>query len=891
MSFSDEFKQALRSGDLSTAFTMVASKAMALNITTRIVRQPDQGEAYDPSASLHTQVDLLNGTIENNVGETLMNTEHYQNLQQFHQQQVALGNRKIQENFQGLQQLFQLLVTLQQYDRLLNAETPLDLKFLEIPNQTLATPTVKIIEPFPEAPEPQTPPSTTVASPKPPLPVAAPSVEPGEPKSADPAESLNFLDDFAAIALDEPPMVGATSPETLAIEAWETPVETTTKGDRPEAYIPSLADFEAESDPFDDAPDAFPGAIADLDGLLDTPETTTEAPTLETSDLDTVDDETLFAFLNRDWQDNPTVMAVTSLDEPETEHLPLPPLPEDWLEQDAAADTGTTVEFPASGTDSDGSMFGELPEDELSEAVLGKSPGIDEAESDNFSLEAFPEDALSDFPSDNFPDIDETESEDFSLGEFPEDELDDDLAFSALPGVSGTESDEFPLGELPEDDALGDIALDELPDAASDFSLEALSADDLNEALIEEDQLNVDFDWQEDTEGTLENTDTTETVDELANVDLDSLLDGDSLFTDDADATDSMTDLGDLAALDLDFSTDQEPDNRLGPLTALDEGADFAGEFDLDDDELMALGELEDMDADALAFGTDLALGDDLDLSLESEAAIAFDADPDVALSFDPSDATVFQLDDLGTEFDLTALDPEAIALDSEAEVTPEISFDPTDDTVFQDLDLDQLPDLTTDSLDDLENFDFALNADDDPELQADESPQEQGLDTFGDLDLDDFDPSILPPEAMDLWAADNETDLPPLDNVSGDLNGQTPNDEDALMDDSWLEDLDLSGELEADLGIPLDDDGAEASSPGVTDAADWERLATEAEGSEEDDWDMLAALPDNGTNDAAIAPLGDLDLDDAFANLGDLDDFGDLDLDDETILLFEEEA
>ncbi|MGB2926774.1 MAG: hypothetical protein WBB82_15855 [Limnothrix sp.] len=292
MPASDEFKKALRSGDLPEAFVMAMGRATELNITTKVMKADGTiSETYDPSQQLHTRLDLLNGTIDNEVGEEFIGTGKYRELQQFHQQQVALGNSKIQENFQSLQQLFRLLVTLQQYNRINNAEEPLDLTFLEVPSHSL--PAEKVIsslraqeeailetvagvslksptetrekkvtvEPPHSSPvkapvakaEETTPEIEVEIAPKPAKKVAiAPPIPPlpRKPKASDDEEeTLSFLDGFAALDLDD-----VSEPEMplseVEVDDWETPVEMSPAErlaqNTEEAYIPDLDDFDQD---------------------------------------------------------------------------------------------------------------------------------------------------------------------------------------------------------------------------------------------------------------------------------------------------------------------------------------------------------------------------------------------------------------------------------------------------------------------------------------------------------------------------------------------------------------------------------------------------------------------------------------------------------------------
>ncbi|AFY37166.1 hypothetical protein Lepto7376_0769 [[Leptolyngbya] sp. PCC 7376] len=328
MPASNEFKKALRSGDLPEAFVMAMGKATELNITTKVVKADGSVvEDYDPAQCLETRLDILNGTIENLVGEEFVGNGKYIELQEFHQQQVALGNRKIQENFQSLQELFRLLVTLQQYNRLTNAEQPLDLTFLEAPRYQLppekvittlqeqvsiletiqeksTTTTVRTETPPVATPESKSElevapttleqvPSTThesVVATSPTTPEQASEAPESEENNllrnaaittgvagtaaavkqaidssakkadADDGETLDFLDSFAALDLDDAPAPFSD----VEIDDWETPQEMSpaqrlSQAASSETYIPTLSDFERDDE----------GATDELDDLLD----------------------------------------------------------------------------------------------------------------------------------------------------------------------------------------------------------------------------------------------------------------------------------------------------------------------------------------------------------------------------------------------------------------------------------------------------------------------------------------------------------------------------------------------------------------------------------------------------------------------------------------------
>ncbi|BAW95216.1 surface protein SdrI, putative [[Synechococcus] sp. NIES-970] len=862
MSLSDEFKQALRSGDLSKAFTMVASKATVLKITTRVVRHLDQGDTDDPSKSLHTELDLINGTVENEIGADLLGTEQYQHLQHFHQQQVSQGNRKIQENVQGLQQLFQLLVTLQQYDRLTNAEAPLDLKFLEIPNQTLATQTVKVIEPFPEPP--QTPQGAAA-----PLPAVAP-----------PANGLE-------------------------LEAWAQSGErretTDAVVDDQNVYVPTLADFEP--DPFADDVTETSGAIANLNELLETPD---PEVTPGATDLDAVDDDALFKLLKQDWQNNPAVTKVTSLDEPESEAnlLPLPPLPEDWLDQDdqelaTEADSGADVALgldDALGTDAE-AVAAALEDLALGDGDVGET---DDRQGEFFADDGAVEDtefAWQEAPGDTFGALSDDELLNLSAEDF-DDFLDEDVAngTGAIAPDHEAESDNEFSGAL--DDDFTDSDLADLSD-----ELEAGSLGMLNTAADEDTDLDLDLSLDEELTLGAEATDPL--GDEAEDFSLgftgdDAVAELDEAVGLDFEDNDALSDFDVdlLSAIDEDPELAFDTSDAMGDLEANFPEADLLG--DLGEDEEFTLGGLAEEDDESLmplatGLDDDNAVADVFDFDLD---AIDLTPEPDGAIAeADFVDLGGFSLEALdGAEEDFTG------ALGNFAELgDPETSLE-FDTGEFNDFGQEMVAPLTETgdrfNLEDLDEIalsdlnalpdDLAFNLDPDPEtvIQGDMDLFPPGTGAEADLDLKiadlelNLDPSVLPPETIDLWSEDNDSmeDLPALDDVSGHLNGSGAiADLSGLEDDSWLDSLDLSGELDENSG----------SIPGADDQEGWAALGEAGTNADREGWDELT--PDLSVSEGEMPiPLDDFDLDDLTAlDSADLDD---LDFGDDSLLLLEDE-
>ncbi|MEL6787805.1 MAG: hypothetical protein AAFO76_10425 [Cyanobacteria bacterium J06607_15] len=116
MTSKEEFKQAIRAGNISEAFLVAMSNAPELNITTKIVTAEGQKIAAEHGQMdnyLHTHINLIEGKVENEIGEKLTG-DRYSEIKQFHLQQVTQGHQTIQQNLIGLQKMFQLMSAFQQ---------------------------------------------------------------------------------------------------------------------------------------------------------------------------------------------------------------------------------------------------------------------------------------------------------------------------------------------------------------------------------------------------------------------------------------------------------------------------------------------------------------------------------------------------------------------------------------------------------------------------------------------------------------------------------------------------------------------------------------------------------------------------------------------------------
>lgn len=115
---SEDFKQAIRAGNISEAFLVAMSNAPELNITTKIISADGEHDQANVDQSeldnyLRTHINLIEGTVENEIGEKLTG-DRYSEIKQFHIKQVTEGHQTIQHNLISLQKMFQLMSAFQQ---------------------------------------------------------------------------------------------------------------------------------------------------------------------------------------------------------------------------------------------------------------------------------------------------------------------------------------------------------------------------------------------------------------------------------------------------------------------------------------------------------------------------------------------------------------------------------------------------------------------------------------------------------------------------------------------------------------------------------------------------------------------------------------------------------
>ncbi len=109
MAISNDFEQELIAGNVTQAFALALSQATRLRITTWVAA-PDA----DPLAvRLQTQINLLEGEVEHQIGAAALERNDYSNLKDFHLSQVHQAGTVVLDNLAALQKLWEVWTRIQ----------------------------------------------------------------------------------------------------------------------------------------------------------------------------------------------------------------------------------------------------------------------------------------------------------------------------------------------------------------------------------------------------------------------------------------------------------------------------------------------------------------------------------------------------------------------------------------------------------------------------------------------------------------------------------------------------------------------------------------------------------------------------------------------------------
>jgi hypothetical protein len=533
MALRDDFQEAIKAGKLKEALILAMTQAMELNITTWVTSTGGEtGSAAQPGHRLHTRIDIMQGKIENEVGDRFIGYGPYQELRDYHQQQVTQSHAIVQSNLYSLQQLFGVLTAIQQQNQQIAARQaglpPLELS----PLPPLVSQPARRAEPDLNQPSSVIP-SLRESRPEPPLapePLAPlPSLRAPSPPRATRAED--------AIATPPAPEMPVSE---LEIEDWEEAVGIQSL----QAISPSEEELPADL-----------LSLEDLEPDLDEEEQLWEEEDLEDAHPDAIATPS-DAAVEEDWEEfettspaEPPVAEMAREEIPEEEDrgdrtepssvvaaTPIAAMPgevffeeEDWgdpieppmaaIAQSAAQATSMDVEELSDKEDwGDFSSAGEVSDALASEPV---ALDTEEAFSDEENWGDFtPEEQLGSGTSAAADLLDEEEEEDW--GDFPSAEetpepLTNESA-NLIPGSEFTQDDwgEFTEEELDSEPSVPDLRAVQLPranklaeDDWGEFTEEALDSDpsvpDLRTVhLTTESELVEDEDWGEFTEEELD---------------------------------------------------------------------------------------------------------------------------------------------------------------------------------------------------------------------------------------------------------------------------------------------------------------------------------------------------------------------------------------------------
>lgn len=166
MTASHDFQHAMQLGNLNSigeAIKTALGEAIELEITTWVAMADHSEEKpssahnvdpshVDPSHRMHTRINIVNGQIDNQIGSRFIRDKTYDELREFHLNQVKRGQAIIHQNLGALKELFGFLMDTTASD--VN-DDPMTTETEEFPSTV----------PFAQQPETPSPSGSTIISP------------------------------------------------------------------------------------------------------------------------------------------------------------------------------------------------------------------------------------------------------------------------------------------------------------------------------------------------------------------------------------------------------------------------------------------------------------------------------------------------------------------------------------------------------------------------------------------------------------------------------------------------------------------------------------------------------------------------------------------------------
>jgi hypothetical protein len=679
-----EFKEALNNGKLAEAFLLAMNSAVELKITTWVessqedstqekiqtpeIEKKDTNPSQDketPGHSLKSRVNLIQGEIENKIGDQFLNNDQLAKILPFHFHQVSLSSHNFRNNLQSLQKLFGFLAALNQQE---NSEQLL--KILDLENQFITENPTEIPLPPLELGT-KTPPTDVIPIP------SIPSVKPQE-KTLSPEQEIESQREIKA-------EIKAEIKEEILEEIKDKIADDSPIYPTPEMPVSDLDEDDWEESTFIPSALSFEDDNAQLETDIDEEDD-------DSFEILSLDDLEASGESEEDWGDVDSPHDNLELhDDGELKDEDLPPLKFDSgeeyedsdipiieLEEIAEEDWGD-VANPEDNLDLDIEDQGDIP-------VLN----LDYFSDDQMeSQEDIPASELAQIPEEDWGDVDS-----------PHDNLvlnldeDDVLRKSEIPGV--TIDEEIPETDIPV------IELDDLGNDG-DWGDVDLAQDDLQ---LEENSFELDLDGEEtpvvDGEGWEESNDILELESPSEESDFESanLQDMDSI---------ADFDFGEEVSSNLELEIEETPVLEEESWEETDQILDLESS----DNELDNLDNLSDFD-----FGEEVS--SNLELEIEETPVLEEESweETDQILDLESSDNESDNLDNL-SGFDFG--EEVSSNLELEIEETPvleEESWEETD----QILDLES-SDNESDNLDNLSGFDFGEEVSSNLELEIEETP------------------------------------------------------------------------------------------------------------------------------------------------------------------------
>ncbi|MBP0026602.1 MAG: hypothetical protein J7540_21760, partial [Roseofilum sp. SID2] len=122
MAATDDFREAIKAGELLEALKTALSESIELEITTWISladpysANPDEQPEAQPGYRMHSRINIVDGEIDTEVGSHFVGNGPFTELREFHINQIRSSRQIIKRNLNSIQKLFGLWAEMQQQE-------------------------------------------------------------------------------------------------------------------------------------------------------------------------------------------------------------------------------------------------------------------------------------------------------------------------------------------------------------------------------------------------------------------------------------------------------------------------------------------------------------------------------------------------------------------------------------------------------------------------------------------------------------------------------------------------------------------------------------------------------------------------------------------------------